>query len=110
LFRKSFGKNDHFSKSWQDKRYLQALHTQLRKYTADFVCDFVYGKTVDEYGINYYECALYKLLQREGCPELTPQICQFDFVMARHMNAELRRTKTLVTGGDFCDFWYTKLK
>lgn len=110
VFRKSFRKNNHFSKKWQDKRYLQALRSQERQYTDDFVCDFIYGKTLDEYGINYYECALYKLLKQEGCPELAPLICQFDYVMAKHMNAELKRTKTLVTGGDFCDFWYIKLK
>lgn len=108
VFRKSVEKEDHFSKQWQDKRHSQALDTQQKKYPDDFVCEFIYGKTSDEYGINYYECALYKLLKREGCPELTPLLCKFDYVMAKHMNATLIRTKTLVTGGDFCDFWYIK--
>lgn len=108
VFRKSVEKKNHFSKSWQDKHHSQALFTQQKKYTDDFICEFIYGKTLDEYGINYYECAIYKLLNREGCSELTPLFCKFDYVMAKHMNATLKRTKTLVTGGDCCDFWYTK--
>lgn len=110
VFGKSFAKDDHFSKNWQDKRHSQALVSKKREYPSDFVCDFVYGETYDEYGINYYECAIYKLLKQEGCPELTSLFCKFDFVMAKHMGATLKRTKTLVAGGDVCDFWYTKNK
>lgn len=110
LFRKSVEMGDHFCKKWQDKRYSQSLFSQRKEYPADFVSEFVYGNSYDEYGINYSECALYKLLQREGCVELIPQICNFDYVMAKHMNAKLVRTKTLATGGDICDFWYTKMK
>lgn len=109
IFKKSFEKDDHFSKNWQDKRYSQALESKKRKYPSDFVCDFIYGENYNEYGINYYECAIYKLLRQEGCPELTSLFCKFDYVMAKHMGATLKRTKTLVTGGDFCDFWYTKI-
>lgn len=108
VFRKSFGKDDHFSKSWQDKRHLQAIVSQKREYPSDFVYDFIYGETYDEYGIHYYECAIYKLLKQENCSELTPLFCKFDYVMAKHMGATLKRTKTIVAGGNFCDFWYTK--
>lgn len=108
LFRKFCGMNDYFSKGWQDKRQALAIRSQQREYPADFVSEFVYGKTVDEYGIKYCECGIYKLLTKEGCVELAPQMCKFDYVMAKYMNAKLKRTKTLATGGDFCDFWYTK--
>ncbi len=108
LFRKFFEMNDYFSKGWQDKRNEQALRSQQREYQADFVSEFIYGKTVDEYGLKNYECGIYKLLKREDCVELAPQMCKFDHVMAKYMNANLKLTKTLATGGDFCDFWYTK--
>ncbi|MDP4152249.1 MAG: L-2-amino-thiazoline-4-carboxylic acid hydrolase [Bacillota bacterium] len=108
LFKKFIGINDYFSKSWQDKRHRQTLQTQKREYPDDFVCEFIYGETFDEYGINYYECALFKLLKREGCPELAPQMCKFDYVMAKYMNADFKRTKSLATGGDFCDLRYSK--
>lgn len=110
IFRKSFKKDDHFSKGWQDKRHSQALLSQQKKYPSDFVCDFTYGKTFNEYGITYYECAIYKLLKSEDCSELAPLFCKFDYVMAKHMNATLSRTQTLVCGGNLCDFWYTKVK
>lgn len=110
IFRKSIKKSDHFSREWQDKRHSQALLSKQKKNPDDFVCDFTYGKTFDEYGITYYECAIYKLLKIEDCPELTPLFCNFDYIMAKHMNAELRRTRTLVGGSNLCDFWYTKVK
>lgn len=108
VFRKSFEKDDHFSKKWQDKRNQQALLSKQRRYPSDFVCDFIYGATSNQYGINYYECAIFDILKREGCPELTSLFCKFDYIMAMHMKATLKRTKTIVTGGDCCDFWYTK--
>lgn len=110
LFRKFVKKSDHFCREWQDKRQALSLKSQQREYPDNFVSEFIYGNTYDEYGINYYECALYKILKREECPELASLFCQFDYVMAKYMNAELKRTKTLVTGGDYCDFWYTKRK
>lgn len=108
MFRKFCGTQDHFSKSWQDKRNINAQSSQKREYPADFVSEFIYGNTVNEYGITYYECGICKFLKSEGCMELAPLMCKFDYVMAKYMNAELKRTKTLATGGDLCDFWYTK--
>lgn len=108
IFRKFAGMEDHFCKKWQDKRNAQAIFSKKRKYPADFVSEFIYGKTFNEYGIKYYECALYKLLKREGCAELAPLMCKFDYVMAKYMNANLNRTRTLVNGDGLCDFWYTK--
>ena len=108
MFRKFCGREDHFCKKWQDKRNATAQKSQKREYSADFVSEFIYGETVNEYGIRYYECSIFKFLKRESCAELTPLMCEFDYVMAKYMNAELKRTKTLVAGGNFCDFWYSK--
>jgi hypothetical protein len=110
FFRISFKKDNHFSKKWQTKRNLQAICSRKEKYAGDFVSDFVYGNTFDEYGINYYECAIYKLLIQEKCPELTPLFCRYDYFMAEHMNATLKRTKTLANDDNCCNFWYTKVK
>ena len=45
---------------------------------------------------------------RENCAELAPSMCKFDYVMAKHMGAELTRTKTIADGDGLCDFWFKK--
>lgn len=108
LFKHFLSMNDYFCKDWQDQRNASAKLSQKREFSDDFVAEFVYGETTDEYGVVYHECGIYKLLKREGCTELAPFMCGFDYVMVKYMNATLKRTKTLATGGDCCDFWYTK--
>lgn len=97
-----------FTRRWQDRCNHIAIESRKRTYPADFVSEFFYGETVNEYRINYLECGICKLLEREGCGELAPYLCRFDYVMARHMGCTLTRTKTIGTGGDLCDFRYTK--
>jgi len=97
-----------FTRQWQDRRNVQAIESHRRIYPAGFVSDFVYGKTVNEYGVTYRECGICKLLLRENCAELAPQMCQFDFVMAKYMGCALTRTKTIANGDELCDFWFAK--
>jgi hypothetical protein len=97
-----------FTIRWQDKRNQLALDSQKRRYPADFVSEFVYGPTPDEYGIVYRECGICKLLERESCAELAPYMCKFDYVMAKYMGAKLIRTKTIADGDGLCDFWFRK--
>ena len=107
LFAKSMGKKN-FTRKWQDKRNASAIESQKKVYPADFVSEFIYGKTVNEYGVKYIECGICKLLQRENCSVLAPQMCQFDYVMAKYMGCELIRTKTIANGDALCDFWFYK--
>jgi hypothetical protein len=97
-----------FTRKWQDGRNKVAIESQRKFYPANFVSEFIYGKTTDEYGINYLECAICKLFQQENCLELVQQMCQFDYVMAKYMGCKLSRTKTIANGDGICDFWYTK--
>ncbi len=99
-----------FTRQWQDKRNILAVESQKKLYTADFVYKFVYGKTINEYGINYRECGICKLLKQENCSELAPQMCKPDYVTANLMGSELTRTKTIGNGDELCDFWFRKLR
>ena len=51
---------------------------------------------------------LCRLAQQEGCASIVPQMCQFDFISADFIGAELTRTKTLAGGDDCCNFRYRK--
>ncbi|MGD0663197.1 MAG: L-2-amino-thiazoline-4-carboxylic acid hydrolase [Syntrophorhabdales bacterium] len=107
LFAKLTGKRN-FTRQWQDKRHQWAVASQGKAYPADFVSTFVYGKTINEYGVTYSECGICKLLQREGCAELAPELCKFDYVTAKYMGCTLTRTKTIANGDEMCDFWFSK--
>ena len=97
-----------FTREWQDKRNRLALESQGRGFAADFVSEFVYGKTPNEYGIVYRECGICKLLEREQCAEIAPQMCKFDYVTAKHAGWVLTRSKTIADGDGVCDFWFAK--
>jgi hypothetical protein len=75
---------------------------------AGFVFDFVPGNTVNEYGLTFRECGICKLFAQEGCMELTPYMCGFDFVMAGYLGCRLTREHTIAAGDGFCDFHYSR--
>ncbi len=49
-----------------------------------------------------------KYLHAQGADELTPYLCDWDYIMAETVGVQLRRTKTLAWGCDRCDFHMTK--
>lgn len=101
-------KKDPFTKAFQDKRALQAKASQEKANLYDWKSEFIPGDTLEEYGINYTQCGLCSLAKQEGCTNIVPQMCQFDFISANFMGAELIRTKTLAEGDEFCNFRYRK--
>lgn len=109
LFHKALGNADHYldvKKMPGRKEWERESHE--RKYENDWVVD-VLGKTDDyELGYDYHECGICKLCQNEGCSELAQYLCRLDFVLADIMGMKLERTKTIATGGDFCDFRYSR--
>lgn len=105
---RKFSKKDCFNADWQKKRNEVALKSQKREFSNDWVSEFLPGKNVNEYGINFYECGICKLCKQENCFELASQMCKFDYVIAEAMGAELTRTKTIAGGNQLCDFFYRK--
>lgn len=105
---KKFSKKDCFNVDWQKKRNDSALESQKRTFSNDWVSEFLPGKNINEYGINFYECGICKLCKQENCFELASQMCKYDYAMAEAMGAELTRTKTIAGGDQLCDFFYRK--
>lgn len=94
------------------RRYLQekaALKSQARRYPDDWVFEMVPsdGESFD-YGKDVTECGIVKYLHAQGADELTPYLCDWDYIMAETLGIQLRRTKTLAWGCDRCDFRMTK--
>ncbi len=85
-----------------------ARWSQERRYPDDFVCEAVDGAGQPfDYGVDFTECAVVKFLHAEGADELTPYLCDLDYVMCTAMGVGLTRTKTLAWGCDRCDFRFT---
>lgn len=87
----------------------QARWTQQRRYPGDWLNEIVEGdgRTFD-WGIDITECGIVKFLHAQGADELTPFLCDLDYVMAEAAGVGLTRTGTLAWGCDRCDFrWRT---
>lgn len=79
--------------------------SQLRRYPGDWVFEVIVGDgRAFDIGINYTECGIDKFMRSQGVEELTPYLCNTDYVLFRGLGLELVRTKTLAWGCDCCDF------
>jgi hypothetical protein len=86
-----------------------ARNSQARRYPADWVFEMVEGDGATfDFGRDITECGLVKYLHVQGADELTPYLCDWDYIMAETLGFQLRRTKTLAWGCDRCDFRMTK--
>ncbi len=86
-----------------------AKNSKLRKYPGDWVFDYVEGdgKTFT-FGIDFYECGVYKFYKSQGLEHLMPIVCISDFAQARAHGYGLTRTQTIANGASLCDFRYIK--
>jgi len=63
-----------------------------------------------DFGFNVTYCAFWEYFKQMGAPEVGRAYCQGDNYIAEHLApaVEFRRTKTLATGGDCCDFRFCR--
>ena len=100
---------EYFSESMMQKRREAAKLSQLRRYSGDWVFEYVEGDGKSfEYGVNYTECALKKLWTAHGLEKFVPYLCLCDYAIWKAFGVETVRSQTLANGGDFCDFRYVK--
>ncbi|MBI2569047.1 MAG: L-2-amino-thiazoline-4-carboxylic acid hydrolase [Candidatus Schekmanbacteria bacterium] len=84
---------------------LFALRSQWRMHPGDFVFSFVPGdgKSFD-FGVDFHECAIGKLLDEIGWSEFHEILCAVDFPMSDVMGTGLVRERTLARGDACCTF------
>jgi hypothetical protein len=86
-----------------------ALISQQRQYAGNFVTEVVDGEGEDfEWGINYLECGVVKYFAQEGAEELTPYMCQIDYLFFPGMGINLQRQGTIAHGCTHCDFRFKR--
>jgi hypothetical protein len=87
----------------------QARKSQQRRYSGDWVWEFVEGDGVEfDYGRDFLECGTQKLYHAHGADEFLPFYCYLDFVTHRTIGWGFSRTKTLSEGDERCDFRWKK--
>jgi hypothetical protein len=86
-----------------------ARWTQEREFPDNYVAVAVEGDgEAFDFGYDYTECAIIKILRKMGYPELAPYTCFHEYPLSRLDGRGLSRTKTLACGDDVCDFRFKK--
>ncbi|MBN1876962.1 MAG: L-2-amino-thiazoline-4-carboxylic acid hydrolase [Anaerolineae bacterium] len=94
-----------FSPARVQKMQARGQASQARRYPGDWVFEISTGdgQTFDV-GLTYTECGIDKFMRSQGASELTPYLCNTDYVTFSALGMGLVRTKTLAWGCDCCDF------
>jgi hypothetical protein len=101
--------DDIFSEKFMNQEKERAKISKLHKNPFDWVFDFVEGDGITfTYGINYFECGVYKFYKSQGLEHLMPIVCIADFALAHAYGYGLKRTQTIGNGAPLCDFRYIK--
>lgn len=97
-----------FTEDYKNKLRHYAIYSQNREYTGDWVCNFIEGNNIFDYGYDYTECGIQKFLRSQNADELTPYLCALDFLSSEVLETGLIRTSTLAEGSSKCDFRYRR--
>jgi len=101
--------DDIFSEEYINQLKENAKKSKLRKYEGDWVYDFIEGDGgTFTFGIDYYECGLFKFYRSQGVEHFMPIVCVSDFTGAQAYGYGLKRTQTIGNGAAICDFRFNK--
>jgi hypothetical protein len=82
-----------------------AQHSLLREFPGDWVYTFVEGDGNEfDYGLDYTECGICKFFHDQAADDLVPYLCALDFPLTRARGLAMKRTMTLSSGAQKCDF------
>ncbi|MBI5680314.1 MAG: L-2-amino-thiazoline-4-carboxylic acid hydrolase [Methanobacterium sp.] len=77
-----------------------------KKFSGDWVYEFIDGNEEFDFGTDFTECAIKKLYHKYDADEFTPYLCAMDILMSDIGNLGLHRRETLAEGSNKCDFRY----
>ncbi|MFP5521505.1 L-2-amino-thiazoline-4-carboxylic acid hydrolase [Peptococcus simiae] len=102
-------RQNRFSRRAQEKSYRQTLRANAASDSAfNWQAEVRLGRDENEYTMIFHQCGLCALGRQEGHEDLIPYMCQLDFAMIDLAGGCLKRTGTLATGADCCDFYIYK--
>lgn len=94
---------------------LRALKNKMKK-NADWAAahpedtatwDFNFDESLHKDGFYYHFtcCPIAGFCKKYGYEEITPVLCQIDYITIAKMHAVLHREHTIAEGGNMCDYW-----
>jgi len=86
----------------------QANQSQKKRYPADFVYTIKKGTTDCDWGFEFEECAVMKLYDQLGVPELKPYCCFFDLTYSQKWAMGFDGRHTIGLGNKVCKMYYKK--
>ena len=87
-----------------ERRKRRAQDSQERKYSGDWVYEFVQGDgEAFDYGYDFSECGAQKFYHSQGASEFLPFYCFLDYPISKTGGYGLERTVTLAEGHSKCD-------
>ena len=81
-----------------------ANESELRKFSGDWVYNFIDSDEENDYGLDFVECGIYKFFKEHDAEEFTPYMCAMDRIMSKTGNLGLHRTETIAEGSNRCNF------
>jgi len=98
-----------FSRIFLARARHRARRSQASMLPETFIYRFVEGRRAEyNYGIDYTQCAIVKFLKKHDALELAPYICKLDVIYSGAFDWGLKRTQTIASGADHCDFRFRK--
>lgn len=95
---------------WRDRQRRAGQVTQQREYPDNFVFEVIEGDGQNfDWGINYLECGVLKFFHQQNADELTPYMCEIDYLLFPGAGVGFHRTGTLAHGCAQCDFRFKRL-
>jgi hypothetical protein len=96
-----------FSKGYIASERDNAKRSGSGDYEFDWKTEFVEGDgEAFDYGCDHTECGIVKYMSEHGADELTPYLCELDYLYSDAFGEGLQRSSTLAAGGAVCDFRY----
>ena len=91
-----------------------AKKSRKRENPGDFVYTFLEAGIDEdgesfEFGLNYHECGFCKLCAKTGDSDVLPMICAMDEESYALRGIRLKRTQTLASGANYCNFRYSRI-
>ena len=110
LLKLKMGSVNYFSKKYKKGLYKRTEWAKNNETKYPWTWQIRIPKNKKNKGI-YFEftkCGLCELCKSENVSELTPLMCEMDFISFSFANCRLVREKTLSNGNEYCDFWIRK--
>ncbi len=108
-WRKKIARRMYYSNKIQSRFKKSSEERAQLNYPGDFQSVFVEGDGRNlVWGFDYTECANAKFLKSQNALKILPYLCVADYAMFRALGIGFKRTQTIGSGGNVCDFRFMR--